>query len=79
MDKEFKVLVELVEVLVVFKEGKFFCGKFFVNGVKIEVEVINEGCGKKVIIFKKCCWKDSKIKCGFRRDFICVRIIKIVV
>ncbi len=78
MDKEPKALVELVEVLAVSKEGKLSCGKPFVNGAKIEAEVINEGRGKKVITFKKRRRKDSKTKRGFRRDFTRVRITKIV-
>lgn len=53
INKEPKALVELVEVLAVSKEGKLSCGKPFVNGAKIEAEVINEGRGKKVITFKK--------------------------
>lgn len=78
MNKEPKALVELVEVLAVSKEGKLSCGKPFVNGAKIEAEVINEGRSKKVITFKKRRRKDSKTKRGFRRDFTRVRITKIV-
>lgn len=78
MNKEPKALVELVEVLAVSKEGKLSFGKPFVNGAKIEAEVINEGRGKKVITFKKRRRKDSKTKRGFRRDFTRVRITKIV-
>ncbi|GAA6859733.1 50S ribosomal protein L21 [Helicobacter pylori] len=78
MNKEPKALVELVEVLAVSKEGKLSCGKPFVNGAKIEAEVINEGRAKKVITFKKRRRKDSKTKRGFRRDFTRIRITKIV-
>jgi len=39
--------------------------------------VINEGRGKKIIIFKKRRRKDSKLKRGFRRDFTRVKITKI--
>lgn len=60
MDKEPKALVELVEVLAVSKEGKLSCGKPFVNGAKIEAEVINEGRGKKVITFKNAAEKTAK-------------------
>ncbi|AFI06432.1 50S ribosomal protein L21 [Helicobacter cetorum] len=78
MNQEPKALVELAEVLAVSKEGKLVCGKPFVSGAKIEAEVVNEGRGRKVVIFKKRRRKDSKTKRGFRRDFTRVKITKIV-
>lgn len=78
MGLESKASVELDEVLAVFKEGGVVCGTPFVQGAKIEAQVINEGRGKKIVIFKKRRRKDSKTKRGFRRDFTRVQITQIV-
>ncbi|WP_121020430.1 50S ribosomal protein L21 [Helicobacter vulpis] len=78
MGLESKAHVELEMVLAVIKEGTPVYGTPFVQGAKIEAEVINEGRGKKVVIFKKRRRKDSKTKRGFRRDFTRVKISKIV-
>ncbi|WP_120945987.1 MULTISPECIES: 50S ribosomal protein L21 [Helicobacter] len=78
MGLEPKTRVELDAILAVVKEGAPVYGTPFVQGAKIEAEVINEGRGKKVVIFKKRRRKDSKTKRGFRRDFTRVRISKIV-
>ncbi|WP_104695699.1 50S ribosomal protein L21 [Helicobacter salomonis] len=78
LDLEPKAHVELDQVLAVSKEGGVVYGTPLVSGAKVEAEVINEGRGKKVIIFKKRRRKDSKTKRGFRRDFTRVKITKIV-
>ena len=74
---ESKSKIEINEVLAVSNDGKLKVGAPFVEGAKVEAEVINEGRGKKVIIFKKRRRKDSKLKKGFRRDFTRVRITNI--
>lgn len=71
-----KAKIELTEVLAV-NSGELKVGTPFVEGAKVEAEVINEGRGKKIVIFKKRRRKDSKLKKGFRRDFTRVRITKI--
>jgi large subunit ribosomal protein L21 len=76
MGLEPKTKVEFKEVLAV-NDGELRVGAPFVDGAVVEGEVINEGRGKKVIIFKKRRRKDSKLKRGFRRDFTRVRITKI--
>jgi large subunit ribosomal protein L21 len=76
MGLDSKNSVELNEVLAV-NNGELKIGTPFVNGAKVEGEVINEGKEKKVIIFKKRRRKDSKLKKGFRREFTRVRITKI--
>jgi len=76
MGLDSKNSVELNEVLAV-NNGESKIGTPFVNGAKVEGEVINEGKDKKVIIFKKRRRKDSKLKKGFRREFTRVRITKI--
>ena len=74
---EAKSKIEINEVLAVSSDGELKVGAPFVEGAKVEAEVINEGRGKKVIIFKKRRRKDSKLKKGFRRDFTRVRITNI--
>ena len=71
-----KTKVEFKEVLVL-NDGELKIGTPYVEGAVVEGEVINEGRGKKVIIFKKRRRKDSKVKRGFRRDFTRVKITKI--
>jgi len=52
-------------------------GTPFVQGAKVEGEVLREGKDRKVVIYKKRRRKDSKLKKGFRREFTAVRITKI--
>lgn len=77
LSAEPKSTVELNEVLMVESDGKLSIGTPLVESARVEAEVINEGRGKKVIIYKKRRRKDSKLKRGFRRDFTRVRITKI--
>ncbi|MDR3347567.1 MAG: 50S ribosomal protein L21 [Helicobacteraceae bacterium] len=65
------------EVLLINNDGKLTVGDPFVQGAKVSAKVINEGRGKKVVIFKKRRRKDSKQKRGFRRDFTRVQIDEI--
>ena len=74
---EAKSKIEINEVLTISNNGEVKVGTPFVEGAKVEAEVINEGRGKKVIIYKKRRRKDSKLKKGFRRDFTRVRITNI--
>ena len=53
-------------------------GTPFIEGAKIEAEVLENGKDKKVIIFKKRRRKDSKVKRGFRRQFSKIQINRIV-
>jgi len=71
-----KTKVEFKEVLAI-NDGELKVGTPYLEGVVVEGEVINEGRGKKVIIFKKRRRKDSKVKRGFRRDFTRVKITAI--
>jgi large subunit ribosomal protein L21 len=52
-------------------------GTPFIDGAKVEAEVIVEDKDKKIIIFKSRRRKDSKLKKGFRRQYTRVRITKI--
>ncbi|MNO05387.1 50S ribosomal protein L21 [compost metagenome] len=49
-------------------------GTPFVEGAKVELEVVAEGKDKKVIIYKKRRRKDSKLKKGFRREYTRVKV-----
>lgn len=73
-----KSKVDFNEILALHNGKELIVGTPFVSGAKIEAEVINEGRGKKVVIFKKRRRKNSKTKRGFRRDFTRVRILKII-
>jgi len=76
MNLEPKAEIEL-EVLLLDNNGDVKIGTPIVENAKVKAEVINEGRGEKVVIFKKRRRKDSKRKRGFRRDFTRVRITKI--
>lgn len=78
LNLEPKSKVEVKEVLAICENDDMKLGVPYIEGAKVELEVINEGRGKKVITFKKRRRKDSKTKRGFRRDFTRVRVIKIV-
>ncbi len=77
MGKESKEVVEISEVLALCEEDDIKIGTPFVEGAKVEVEVINEGRAKKITIYKKRRRKDSKLKKGFRREFTRVKVTKI--
>ncbi|MDU7692987.1 MAG: 50S ribosomal protein L21 [Helicobacter sp.] len=77
MSKEPKSEVCFDEVLFIQSDDGSKVGTPFIPGAKIQAQVINEGRGKKVIIFKKRRRKDSKLKRGFRRDFTRVVVQKI--
>ncbi|MDR2904435.1 MAG: 50S ribosomal protein L21 [Helicobacteraceae bacterium] len=74
---ETKSAISFDEVLAVSDNGKLSVGEPTLKGAKVTGEVINEGRGAKVVIFKKRRRKDSKQKRGFRRDFTRVRITAI--
>lgn len=78
LNLEPKSKVEVNEVLAICDGDDIKLGTPCVSGAKVELEVINEGRGKKVITFKKRRRKDSKTKRGFRRDFTRVRVVKIL-
>ncbi|RDU73457.1 50S ribosomal protein L21 [Helicobacter aurati] len=76
-----KSKLEICEVLAILDdslENQIEIGSPFVANAKVELEVINEGRSKKVIIFKKRRRKDSKTKRGFRRDFTRVKVTNII-
>ncbi|GHV08280.1 50S ribosomal protein L21 [Campylobacterota bacterium] len=69
-----KAAIAFDEVLLISDNATVTIGSPLVKGAKVTGEVINEGRGEKVVIFKKRRRKDSKQKRGFRRDFTRVKI-----
>ncbi len=76
LDAQPKDVIEITEVLAV-NDKEMRVGTPYVEGAKVELEVINHQKGKKIIIFKKRRRKDSKLKKGFRREFTRVKVNKI--
>ncbi len=77
IDAQPKDKIEVTEVLAL-SDGELKIGNPFVDGAKVELEVVTSGRAKKVIIYKKRRRKDSKLKRGFRRSFTKVKVTKIV-
>ena len=75
-DAQPKEKIEVTEVLAI-NSGELKVGAPFVDGAKVELEVITDGKDKKIIIFKKRRRKDSKVKRGFRRQYTKVRVLSI--
>lgn len=76
LDAQPKDKIEVSEVLAV-NDGELKIGTPFVDGAKVELEVVTSGKDKKIVIFKKRRRKDSKLKRGFRREFTRVKVAKI--
>ena len=69
---------DITEILSINNGDDLKIGTPFIEGAKIEAEVLENGKDKKIIIFKKRRRKDSKVKRGFRRQFSKIQINKIV-
>lgn len=74
LEPKSKLIID--EVLAIFADDVEI-GNPYVQNYKVELEVVNNGRGKKVIAFKKRRRKDSKTKRGFRRDFTRVKVLNI--
>ena len=66
-----------VEEVLALNSGELQIGTPFVEGAKVELEVVTHGKDKKVIIYKKRRRKDSKLKKGFRREYTRVKVTSI--
>lgn len=69
--------VEFDKVLVVSNEGNLSVGTPFVEGAKVEASVVEQGKGKKVIVFKYKSKKDYRKKQGHRQPHTKIKIEKI--
>ena len=70
-----KVLFD--EVLAVSKDGDLKIGAPVVSGVNVEATVLEQGRGKKIIVFKYKPKKDYRKKQGHRQPFTKIKIDKI--
>lgn len=76
LDVEVDAEVEF-EVLLVSDESGIKVGKPVVEGVKAKAKVLEQGKGKKVIVFKYKPKKNSRKKNGHRQPFTKVQILSI--
>lgn len=70
-------VVVLDRVLAVEKDGDFKVGTPLVNGAKVTLKVMEQGKGKKIIVFKYKPKKNYRRKQGHRQPFTKVVIEKI--
>lgn len=77
LSKEPKEKIEFNEVLFISSDKSPKFGTPLVDGAKVSGEVVANGRGEKILVFKKRRRKDSKQRRGFRRDFTKVRITDI--
>lgn len=77
LNLEPKSNIESNQVLAIIEDQDIIFGNPFLSNSKVNLEVVNHGRARKVIIFKKRRRKDSKTKRGFRRDFTRVRVLEI--
>ena len=70
--------VVLDEVIAVSGDGKTVVGKPFVDGAKVECKVVENGKGKKVIIYKYKAKKDYRKKQGHRQPYTQLEVTNIV-
>jgi large subunit ribosomal protein L21 len=69
--------LELSDVLLIEKDGSVTVGKPMVEGAKVTAQVVSQGRGKKVIIFKHKRRKSYRKKRGHRQSFTELRIMEI--
>lgn len=78
IDAQVGEIVQLADVLMVGGNGSVEVGKPMVSGASVAAEVIEQGRGAKVIIFKKRRRKNSRRKNGHRQHLTTVRITEIL-
>ncbi len=71
--------VSFPEVLMVAGEGAPEVGAPLVSGATVSAEVVEQGRGPKVIIFKKKRRQNYRRKNGHRQDLTTVRILEILI
>jgi len=74
IDSEEGSTVEFDRVLVVSKDGDITLGNPYLDGAKVSATVLEQGKGKKVIIFKYKSKKNYRKKQGHRQPFTKVKI-----
>ncbi|WP_077368068.1 50S ribosomal protein L21 [Anaerosalibacter sp. Marseille-P3206] len=66
------------KVLFVSKENDVVVGKPYVEGAKVEGTVLEQGKGKKVVVFRYKSKKDYRKKQGHRQPYTKVKVEKIL-
>lgn len=69
--------VELDKVLLINKDGQTTVGTPTVDGAKIVAKVIEQGKGKKILVFKYKAKKNYRRRFGHRQPFTALRIERI--
>jgi len=77
LDHEDNALVEIDRVLAVQKDGEMTVGSPVVPGAKVTLKVLEQGKGKKVIVFHYKAKKNIRKKNGHRQPFTKVQVEKI--
>lgn len=78
LDLEVGESVAFDKVLLLSKDGVLQVGKPYLEGVKVEASVLEQGKGKKIIVFKYKPKKNYRKKKGHRQPYTKVKIEKIV-
>jgi large subunit ribosomal protein L21 len=66
------------QVLLVSSEGKLALGRPLLGGAKVEAKIVEQGLGRKVVIFKFRRRKNYRRKTGHRQPFTALEITNIV-
>ncbi|HZK00666.1 MAG TPA: 50S ribosomal protein L21 [Tissierellaceae bacterium] len=78
LDAQVGDTVDFDKVLIISKDGDLQAGKPYVEGVKVEGNVLEQGKAKKIVVFKYKAKKNYRKKTGHRQPFTKVKIEKIV-
>ena len=78
IDTEEGEKIDLSKVLLISKEDDLVVGKPYVEGAKVEATVLEQGKGKKIIVYKYKAKKNYKSKQGHRQPYTKIKIEKIV-
>ncbi len=70
--------VDFDRVLVLSRDGELLAGKPYLEGAKVEGNVLEQGKAKKIIVFKYKAKKNYRKKTGHRQPYTKVKIEKIV-
>ena len=79
LDGEVGSTVELGEVLMAGDAAKSVIGAPFIAGAKVQAEIIGQGKGDKVIIFKKKRRHNYRRKNGHRQPLTVLKVTNIIV
>lgn len=78
LDAEAGEVVEITKVLALVNEEGISVGKPYVEGAKVVLKVVDQGKGKKIIVFKYKPKKKYRKKQGHRQPYTRVVVDKII-